>query len=118
VTARLMEHWAHGLDIRAAAGRPGVDTNRLRHVAWIGYNALPYAFQLAGVEPPAGRTLRLELAGPDCVLGPGDATDVVRGPAGQGCRLAVQRAPPAARPHLTADGPRADLPLANPRAFL
>ena len=118
VTARLMEHWAHGLDIRAAVDRPGVDTDRLRHVAWIGYSALPYAFQLAGVEPPAGRTLRLELTGPECVLGPDDATDVVRGPAGQWCRLAVQRATRAECPDLTADGPLAELTLANARAFL
>ena len=118
VTARLMEHWAHGLDIRAAVGRPGVDTDRLRHVAWIGYNALPYAFQLAAVEAPSGRILRLELTGPDVALGPGDATDVVRGPTGQWCRLAVRRATRAECPDLTADGPLADLALAHARAFL
>nr|MBA3655571.1 maleylpyruvate isomerase family mycothiol-dependent enzyme [Actinomycetota bacterium] len=64
VTARLMEHWAHGLDIRDAVGVEVVDTPRLRHVAWIGFSALPYAFGVAKVEPPAGRTLRLELAAP------------------------------------------------------
>src|SRR5207244_3355296 len=49
VTARLMEHWAHGLDIRAAVGAPAPDTPRLRHVAWIGVRSLPYAFSVAGV---------------------------------------------------------------------
>jgi len=117
-TARLMEHWAHGLDIRAAVGRPGTDTDRLRHVAWIGANALPYAFGVAGVEPPPGRILRFELTGPDCAFGPADATDVVRGPTGKWCRLAAQRITRDAAPDLTAEGPLAELALDNARAFL
>src|SRR3984893_630727 len=97
VTARLMEHWAHGLDVRAAVGRPGTDTARLRHVAWIGTNAVPYALAVAGVEPPPGRTLRVELVPPPDVgdtgeiwaFGPDDGTDRITGPAGEWCRLAV-----------------------------
>jgi uncharacterized protein (TIGR03084 family) len=117
-TARLMEHWAHGLDVRAAVDRPGTDTDRLRHVAWIGINALPYAFGVAGVEPPAGRTLRFELVGPDLALGPADGTDVVRGPTGQWCRLAVQRITRDQAPDLVAEGPLAELALSHARAFL
>jgi uncharacterized protein (TIGR03083 family) len=113
-----MEHWAHGLDIRAAVDRPGTDTDRLRHVAWIGVNALPYAFGVAGVEPPAGRTLGFELVGPDLALGPSDATDVVRGPTGQWCRLAVQRITRDQAPDLVAEGPLAELALSHARAFL
>ena len=123
VTARLMEHWAHGLDIRSAVGRDGQDTGRLRHVAWIGVNALPYAFSVAGVDPPAGRTLRVELTPPAGTaadgevwsFGPHDATDRLTGPAGQWCRRAVQRATAA---DLVADGPLADLALRHARAFL
>ena len=44
VTARTMEHWAHGLDIRAAVHVAAVDTDRLQHIAWLGYSTLPYAF--------------------------------------------------------------------------
>jgi uncharacterized protein (TIGR03084 family) len=126
VTARLMEHWAHGLDIRHAVGRPGVDTNRLRHVAWIGVNALPYAFSVAGVSPPPGRTLRVDLDPPGerrggddlWTFGPADATDRLSGPAGEWCRRAVQRATVAETPGLRADGPLAELARQHARAFL
>lgn len=121
VTARLMEHWAHGLDIRAAVGAPTEDTDRLRHIAWICTNALPYAFGVAGVTPPEGRTLRVELTGPSGEVwdyGPEDATDRVTGPAGQWCRLAVQRISRADAPDLVADGPLAELALTSARAFL
>ena len=125
VTARIMEHWAHGLDVRMAVGRPGVDTERLRHVAWICSNALPYALHFAGVDAPEGRALRFELTGPDCVFGPpaageGAATDLVAGPAGAWCRLAVQRCTraEAEAAGLRAEGPLADLALGNARAFL
>jgi uncharacterized protein (TIGR03084 family) len=126
VTARLMEHWAHGLDIRAAVGRPGVDTGRLRHVAWIATSALPYAFTVAGVQPPEERSLRVEVTPPPDALdgrelwtfGPSDATDRLRGPAGQWCRRAVQRATVAEVPDLRVEGPLAELALAHARAFL
>ena len=121
VTARLMEHWAHGLDIRGAVGAPEIDTDRLRHVAWICYSALPYAFGVAGIDAPAGHTLRLELTGPDGEswnYGPDDATDRITGPAGVWCRRATQRITAAEAGALQADGPLADLALANARAFL
>ena len=121
VTARLMEHWAHGLDIKAAVGAERPDTDRLRHVAWIGVSALPYAFGVAGVEAPAGRTLRVELTGPSgetWSFGPEDGTDRISGPASQWCRLAVQRIGPADAPDLVADGPLAELALRHARAFL
>jgi uncharacterized protein (TIGR03084 family) len=126
VTARLMEHWAHGLDVRAAVGRPGTDTARLRHVAWIGTNAVPYALAVARVEPPPGRTLRVELVPPEGVgepgeiwtFGPADATDRITGPAGEWCRLAVQRITLDQAPGLVADGPLAELALRHARAFL
>lgn len=121
VTARLMEHWAHGLDIRAAVGAPAEDTDRLRHIAWICTNAVPYAFHVAGVTAPEGRTLRVEVTGPSGEVwgyGPEDATDRITGPAGQWCRLAVQRIGRDDASDLTADGPLADLALTHARAFL
>jgi len=134
VTARLMEHWAHGLDIRIAVNRPGADTARLRHVAWIGVSAIPYAFSVAGVEPPSGHTLRVELVAPGdaaasngaangsheevWTFGPEDATDRISGPAGEWCRRVVQRATRAETPRLVAEGPLADLALEHARAFL
>jgi uncharacterized protein (TIGR03084 family) len=121
VTARLMEHWAHGLDIREAVGVDAVDTARLRHVAWIGYSALPYAFGVADVTAPADHTLRLELAGPNgeaWSFGPADATDVIRGPAGVWCRRATQRITAAEATALDAEGPLAELAVAHARSFL
>ena len=64
-TARLMECWAHGLDCLAALNREATATPRLRHIAWLGYRTLPYAFGVAGVVPPRNPVdLRLELDGP------------------------------------------------------
>ena len=83
VTARLMEHWAHAVDIRRAVGESVELTPRLRSVAWLILNAVPYALAVAECPAPEGRTLRLELdAGEETWrLGPDDATDVVRGDA-------------------------------------
>lgn len=121
VTARLMEHWAHGLDIREAVGGKAPATDRLRHVAWLCVNAVPYALRVAGVTPPEGHTLRVEVTGPNgdvWAYGPEDATDRITGPAGQWCRLAVQRITRDQAPDLRADGPLAELVLDHARAFL
>ena len=119
--ARLMEHWAHGLDIRTAVGRPAEDGPRLHHVAWIGARALPYAFSVAQVEPPPGRSLRLDLVDPDGLawsFGPDDATDRIEGPMGEWCRLAVRRIRRSDAKGLRSHGSLADLALDNARAFL
>ena len=63
ITARLMETWAHGLDVFAALGTEPHDTDRLAHVAWLATRALPYAYTFAGREPPA-EPLRVELTLP------------------------------------------------------
>jgi uncharacterized protein (TIGR03084 family) len=115
-----METWAHGLDVFAALGREPVDTDRLAHVAWIGVRALPYAYSFAGVEPPTG-PLRVELVLPSGGLwtyGPEDAPDRIEGPAGQLCRVFVQRLPASEAPDLIAHGDGARLALQSARAFL
>lgn len=120
VKARLMETWAHGLDVLAALGVDSCDTARLRHVAWLATRALAYAFAVAGREPPSG-PLRVELTGPDgehWAFGPAGATDRVTGPAGEYCRLFVQRLslPDARQLRATGDGAIAALEVA--RAYL
>jgi uncharacterized protein (TIGR03084 family) len=120
VTARLMETWAHGLDVRAALHLPGADTDRVRHVAWLGYRALPYAFSIAGREAPPGE-LRVELtlpSGATCEFGPADAANRVTGPAEEFCRLFVQRATLAETTALRAEGDGAVAALEVARAFL
>jgi uncharacterized protein (TIGR03084 family) len=121
VTARLMEAWAHGLDIRAGLRRPGGDSDRLQHVAWLSLSSLRYAFHVAGVEMPQQRSLRLELTGPrdeEWRMGPNDATDVIRGPAGVWCRRAVQRLTPDEASGLELEGPLAELAFRHARCFL
>ena len=102
-TVRLMETWAHGLDIKDAMEGlltfdeeeedPTADTSRIRHVAWLAHRMLPFAFAEAGESFPESG-IRLELMGPRYarwVYGPEDAEDVIKGVAGEWCRIAVRR---------------------------
>ncbi len=119
VTARMMETWAHGLDIYDAIGCEPVDTDRLRHVAWIGIRALPYAYSVAGVEGVPG-PIRLELtlpSGAPWVFGPEDAADRITGTASEFCRVFVQRHP-ARETSLASVGDGAALALRVGRSFL
>jgi uncharacterized protein (TIGR03084 family) len=82
-SARLMECWCHGQDVRDAVGAPPSVSARLRHVVDIGVRALPFAFALHGLEPPTGG-VRVEATAPDGALwtwGPESALDSVRGTA-------------------------------------
>ncbi|HTN81716.1 MAG TPA: maleylpyruvate isomerase family mycothiol-dependent enzyme [Acidimicrobiales bacterium] len=49
-TTRLAEHWAHALDVTVPFDIPLPDTDRLRHVAWLGHSTLPYGFAFHGQE--------------------------------------------------------------------
>lgn len=120
VTARLMETWAHGLDAHAAVGEPTVDTDRLRHIAFLATRALPYAFSFAG-RPLPDAPLRIELAlpsGAEWTHGPAAASDRITGPAGEYCRVFVQRIPLSGAPNLVATGTGAREALEVARAFL
>jgi uncharacterized protein (TIGR03084 family) len=93
VTARLMETWAHGQDVADAAGVTREPTDRLRHVARIGFMALPYSFAVRGLPVP-DRPVRAELAmpgGEEWTAGPQDAADVVRGTMLDFCLAVTQR---------------------------
>lgn len=118
-TARVMETWAHGLDIHAAAGREPRDTDRLRHVAFLGLRALPYAFSQAGVEGPG--PIHLELTSPSgehWTFGVEGAPTVIRGTASDWCRVATQRDRGDERARLEAEGPDAEAILAHAQAYL
>lgn len=119
VTARLMETWAHGLDVHAALEVPSVDTDRLAHVAWLATRALPYAYTVAGREMPAA-PLRVELTLPSGAVwtsGPPDAADRIMGSASEYCRVFVQRMrwPDTA---LVVEGEAARSAMSVARAFL
>lgn len=119
VTARLMETWAHSLDCFAAVDREPADTDRLRHVAFIGLRALPYAFAQAGL--PAPGPIRLELTSPGgetWTIGPQDAPTVIRGAASDWCRVATQRDRGDERSRLETSGPDAEAVLRHAQAYL
>jgi uncharacterized protein (TIGR03084 family) len=118
-TTRLMETWAHGLDIVAALEREVADTPRLRHIAWLGWKTLPFAFSQAGerYKDP----IRVELVGPGYarwVFGPEDSDQVIRGQAGDWCRLVVRRLPKAQEQGLVATGRVAATALRVARAYV
>lgn len=93
VTARLMETWAHGLDVADALGVVREPTARIRHVAHIGVRTRDFAFVNNGLEPPV-EEFRVDLTGPDGDVwswGPEGASQSVRGPAYDFCELVTQR---------------------------
>jgi uncharacterized protein (TIGR03084 family) len=109
-TTRLAEHWAHGLDITGPLGIPFPDTDRLRHIAWLGHRMLPYAFATAGL--PA-REVYCELTAPSGAtwrFGPPDAESTVTGPAGVFCRVGARRLQ-YQRSGLVTRGPHAEAAL-------
>ncbi|WP_166134889.1 TIGR03084 family metal-binding protein [Nocardioides ochotonae] len=93
-TARLMETWAHGLDVHDALGARPAPTDRIRHVAHLGVRTRDHAFTVRGETPPA-EPFRVQLEGPSGAMwtwGPADAAQRVSGPAYDFCLLSTQRA--------------------------
>lgn len=118
VTARLMEAWSHGLDIHDAAGVTPVDTDRIHHVAQIGYLTRDFAYRTHGMEPP-GTPLLVRLTAPSGAIwtfGPEDAADRITGPAGDFCRVVTQRIHPSDT-RLLAEGEHAATFLSVAQAF-
>jgi uncharacterized protein (TIGR03084 family) len=96
-TARLMETWAHGQDVRDALGRPPEVSGRLRHVADLGVRTRPFSYQARGLAVPDA-PVRVELTGPDgdrWTWGDVAAPDAVTGPALDFCLVVTQRRNPA-----------------------
>ena len=92
-TARLMETWAHGLDVADALGVKRPPTARLRSVAHIGVRTRDYAFAVNGLPAPTEPFL-VELRAPDggtWSWGPPDAAQRVTGDAEDFCCLVTQR---------------------------
>ncbi|MHC5903849.1 TIGR03084 family metal-binding protein [Streptomyces sp. S6] len=93
-TARLMETWAHGLDVADALGVTPVPTDRLRHIARLGVRTRDFAFGVHGLEMPY-EEFRVELIAPSGELwtyGPENADQRVSGTALDFCLLVTQRA--------------------------
>jgi uncharacterized protein (TIGR03084 family) len=117
-TARLMETWAHGEDVAAALGVTRVPTDRLRHVAYLGYRTRTFAYLSRGLPAP-DTEVRVELTAPDgapWTFGPTDAPERVTGPGLDFCLLVTRRRHRADLA-LVADGPGADRWLDVAQAF-
>ncbi|OBB87318.1 TIGR03084 family metal-binding protein [Mycobacterium sp. 852002-30065_SCH5024008] len=117
-TARLMETWAHGLDVADALGVKRVATDRLRSIAHLGVRTRDYAFFVNNLPAPAEPFL-VELRGPGgdtWSWGSPDAAQRVTGSAEDFCFLVTQRRPLSAL-DLTADGPDAQRWLEIAQAF-
>jgi uncharacterized protein (TIGR03084 family) len=117
-TARIMETWAHGLDIADALGATPQPSARLRHIAHLGHRTFRHSFVAHGRNAPAG-AIYLDLTAPDgsqWTFGPEDATDRITGHALDFCLLVTQRRHRADL-NLTATGPAADEWLDIAQAF-
>jgi len=93
LTARLMETFAHGQDVRDALGLPLQDTGRLRHVAHLGVATRGFSYTNRGLLPPE-IPVRVELRGPAGEAwswGPEDAPGRVSGPLVDFCLVVTQR---------------------------
>lgn len=117
-TARLMETWAHGLDVADALGVEVVASPRLKSIAHLGVRTRDFAFTVHGLTPPA-EPFRVELAAPDGEVwawGPEDAAQRVRGSALDFCYLVTQRRP-RGELDVVAEGPDAQTWLTIAQAF-
>jgi uncharacterized protein (TIGR03084 family) len=92
-TARLMETWAHGLDVTDALGMSPSVSPRLRHVADLGVRTRDFSFAQRGLPAPA-EPFRVELVAPDgsaWAWGPEDAAQRVTGPVLDFCLRVTRR---------------------------
>lgn len=93
LTARLMECWAHGQDIVDAVGADRAATDRLRHIANLGFLTRGWSYVNRGLDVPT-EPVRVELIAPSGAVwtfGPGDAAEAVRGSAEEFCLVVTQR---------------------------
>jgi uncharacterized protein (TIGR03084 family) len=93
LTARLMETWAHGQDVIDAVGAERAPTDRLRHIAQLGFITRGWSYANRGREAPA-TPVRVELVAPSGAhwnFGPDDAEESVSGPAVDFCLVVTQR---------------------------
>jgi uncharacterized protein (TIGR03084 family) len=93
VTARLMETWAHGQDVRDTLGIAPYTTDRLRHIAYLGVATRAFSFRAHGLPAPT-TPVHVVLGGPGGTrweYGMPDAPDRVSGSALDFCLVVTQR---------------------------
>lgn len=93
LTARMMECWAHGQDVVDAVGGVRVATDRLKHIAQLGFITRKWSYVNRGLDVPDA-DVHVSLVAPSGELwewGASDADDVVRGSAEEFCLVVTQR---------------------------
>jgi uncharacterized protein (TIGR03084 family) len=93
VTARLMETWSHGLDVVDAVGIPRPDTDRLRHVVFLGVRTREFSYVTRGLAPDT-TPVYVELTAPSgatWAYGDTTAANRIAGSATDFCRVVTQR---------------------------
>jgi len=93
LTARLMECWAHGQDIVDAVGAARPPSDRLRHIAQLGFITRGWTYANRRAEMPEGE-IQVRLGSPSGAVwtwGDDDATSTVTGDAEDFCLVVTQR---------------------------
>ncbi len=93
LTARLMEAWAHGQDVVDAVGATREPTDRLRHIAQLGFITRGWTYVNRGLDVPS-TPVRVELTSPSgetWTFGPEDAAESIVGTAEDFCLVTTQR---------------------------
>jgi uncharacterized protein (TIGR03084 family) len=93
LTARLMETWSHGLDVVDVVGVPRPDTDRLRHVVFLGVRTRHFSYVNRGLTPDP-IPIYVELTAPSGTIwtyGDPQADNRITGTAGDFCRVVTQR---------------------------
>ena len=118
LTARLMETWSHGLDVVDVVGVARPDTDRLRHVVFLGVRTRDFSYITRGQTPDL-RPVRVELTAPSgttWVYGEANAHDRITGPARDFCCVVTQRRH-VADTNLDVTGPAAEEWMRLAQAF-
>jgi uncharacterized protein (TIGR03084 family) len=93
ITARLMETWSHGLDVVDVLGVPRPDTDRLRHVVFLGVRTRSFSYTNRGLQPDT-TPVYVELTAPSGALwtyGESHTENRISGTATDFCRVVTQR---------------------------
>lgn len=118
VTARLMECWAHGQDVVDAVDGERPPTDRLAHIARLGFITRGWTYVNRGeTVPDAPVQVVLDApSGGSWTFGPDEADDRVTGPAEDFCLVVTQRRA-VADTALAVSGPAAEDWMAKAQAF-
>ena len=93
ITARLMETWSHGLDVVDVVGIARPDTDRLRHVVFLGVRTRPFSYVTRGLTPDT-TPVHVELTSPSGATwthGEPGSDNRITGSARDFCRVVTQR---------------------------